>query len=71
MGKIKHLKYIHLDYAVLNADDLNDKEKYVLANIIGVVTNGGQYRFDNKFISDYLNCSTRNASRGGSSLKNK
>tara|TARA_R110002020_G_scaffold438535_3_gene649002 strand:+ start:11401 stop:12111 length:711 start_codon:yes stop_codon:yes gene_type:complete len=63
MRKIKHLQYIHLPYSVLKDDSLIHNEKLVLSNIISVITGGGQYRFDNSFIADYLNSSTRTASR--------
>ena len=68
MGKIKHIQYIHLPYIVLKDESLIHNEKLVLSNIISVITGGGQYRFDNSFIADYLNCSTRTASRIVSSI---
>ena len=71
MGKIKHIQYIHLPYVILKDNSLIHNEKLVLSNIISVITGGGQYRFDNSFIADYLNCSTRTASRVVSLLVSK
>ena len=70
MARPKNLQYIHLDISVLRST-LSEKEQKVLSNIIGVIQGGGSYRFDNKWVSYYLNCHPNTASRLVSSLKSK
>ena len=70
MARPKHLSYIILSYELLTSN-LSDKEQKVLGNIIGVVQGGGEYRFDNKWISDYLRTHPNSASRIVSSLQSK
>ena len=71
MARPKHINYLHIEYSLLKAPGLNNKEKLVLANIVGIVQGGGIYKFDNQFIADYLDCHPNHASRIVSSLKNK
>jgi hypothetical protein len=71
MSRPKHLQYILIPYSLLKEDSLSDKERIVLANILGVVQGGGSYKFDNIWIADYLNCHPNTASRTVSSLQKK
>ena len=71
MSRPKHLQYILIPYSLLKENSLSDKERLVLANILGVAQGGGTYRFDNTWIADYLNCHPNTASRTVSSLHKK
>ena len=70
MARPKHLQYILIPYELLTSG-LSDKEQKVLANIIGVIQGGGSYRFDNRWIADYLCTHPNSVSRIVSSLKSK
>ena len=70
MARPKHLKYIVLTYELLTSG-LSDKEQKVLGNIIGVIQGGGRYRFDNKWIADFLCTQPNSASRIISGLQSK
>ena len=70
MARPKHLQYILIPYELLTSG-LSDKEQKVLANIIGVIQGGGLYRFDNRWIADYLCTHPNSVSRIVSSLQNK
>ena len=70
MARPKHLQYILIPYELLTSG-LSDKEQKVLANIIGVIQGGGSYRFDNRWIADYLCTHPNSVSRIVSSLQHK
>ena len=70
MARPKHLKYIVLTYEILTSG-LSDKEQKVLGNIIGVIQGGGTYRFDNRWIADFLCTHPNSVSRIISNLQKK
>jgi len=70
MARPRHLKYIVLTYEILTSG-LSDKEQKVLGNIIGVVQGGGTYRFDNRWIADFLCTHPNSVSRIVSNLQKK
>ena len=70
MSRPSHLKYILVPYRILKSD-LSHNEQKVMANILSINQNGGEYKFDNQFVADYLNCSKRTASRVVNSLVSK
>ena len=69
--KIKNIEFLIIPYNVLKDNSLSENEKKVLSNVIGVVNQGGTFKFHNSWIADYLGCHKNSVSRIISSLKNK
>ena len=69
-GRPKHLSYILIPYSVLKSG-LPVKEMCVLSNVLSIYHNGGVFRFDNKFIADYLDVHPKTASKHVNSLIHK
>ena len=51
--KIKNIEFLIIPYNVLKDNSLSENEKKVLSNVIGVVNQGGTFKFHNSWIADY------------------